>query len=226
MNWRHAVAVVIATALVWALAMSIHPLWLSILVVVFALPFSWLLLLFFVDWSLGRLEPGASGVEVSEMSSVPPEAVQHLAEAFRQSVQQATQRAQDPSQDAPQDLWQGGLYMTMFRERVCIDLDGTLAQYDGWHGDHSEIGPPIVGALEATRRLAEQYELVVLTAREDTAPVEEWLRKHDFPPMRVTNVKPGAKWYIDDRAVEFNGSWAQTMAELRSGYPVWWEDPR
>ena len=112
------------------------------------------------------------------------------------------------------------------KPRIGIDFDGTLCQYDGWHSDHSALGEPVIGALESCQLLAEDYELVVITAREELEPVEKWLRQHDFPPMEVTRTKLGCLVLIDDRCVRFDGSWALMMRWIRSMPPAWWEDPR
>jgi 5'(3')-deoxyribonucleotidase len=45
---------------------------------------------------------------------------------------------------------------------------------------------PIAGALEVSNRLAEQHELIVLTARtdEERGPAEAWIRQHEVPISR------------------------------------------
>lgn len=110
---------------------------------------------------------------------------------------------------------------------VCVDLDGTLARYDGWKGvEH--IGDPLPGAVEFVRELTTFAEVVIYTTRckafpdgkydsgdsikdyvaetpEDLARrVSCWLQKHDFPlQIRVYagQGKPIASAYIDDRSV-------------------------
>ncbi|MFN0279330.1 MAG: TOTE conflict system archaeo-eukaryotic primase domain-containing protein [Pyrinomonadaceae bacterium] len=102
------------------------------------------------------------------------------------------------------------------KPRVCLDLDGVLAQYDKWRGvEH--IGDPISGALKFTKDLAKIAEIVVFTSRcaQDIAEnsritpgqlrihVIEWLEKHKFPysDVYVGQGKPRAAAFIDDRAV-------------------------
>lgn len=105
------------------------------------------------------------------------------------------------------------------RPRVCLDLDGVLATYDKWKGfDH--IGPPVPGALDFARNLAEIADIIIFTARcsEDPGPdnnpallttgqlrikVIEWLEKHKFPyaDVYVGKGKPRVAAFIDDRAV-------------------------
>lgn len=105
--------------------------------------------------------------------------------------------------------------------RVCVDLDGVLAEYHGWKGiDH--IGPPIEGALEFAKQLAKVAEIVVFSSRCSTELIEaegsnssvgqlrirviEWLEKNGFPysDVYVGQGKPRAAAFIDDRGVACN----------------------
>lgn len=102
------------------------------------------------------------------------------------------------------------------KPRICVDLDGVLAQYDKWKGvDH--IGEPVPGALEFAKQLAKIAEIVIFTSRcaQDVLEgsritpgqlrihVIEWLEKHKFPYTDVYTGqgKPRAAAFIDDRAV-------------------------
>lgn len=105
------------------------------------------------------------------------------------------------------------------RPRVCLDLDGVLARYDGWQGfDH--IGDPLPGALEFAVELAEVADIVIFSARcsQDTGgeyeptilsigqlriKIIEWLERHKFPyaDVYVGQGKPRVAAFIDDRAV-------------------------
>ena len=110
------------------------------------------------------------------------------------------------------------------RPRVCVDLDGVLAAYDGWKG-LDFTGLPLPGAVEFTRKLSEFAEIVIYTTRcsvephreelgeptrpaSDLAPrlvhnVRYWLEKHRFTydEIYVGQGKPIASAYVDDRAV-------------------------
>lgn len=102
------------------------------------------------------------------------------------------------------------------KPRVCVDLDGVLAQYDKWKGvDH--FGDPVPGALDFARKLAKIAEITVFTSRcaQDVLEgsritpaqlrikVIDWLEKHGFPYKDVYTGqgKPRAAAFIDDRAV-------------------------
>jgi hypothetical protein len=105
------------------------------------------------------------------------------------------------------------------KPRVCLDLDGVLAQYNGWEG-LDKIGPPIPGALDFAWSLAQIADIVIFTSRcsldnGGEAPttrlsprqlrikVIEWLEKYKFPYADVYagQGKPRAAAFIDDRAV-------------------------
>jgi hypothetical protein len=106
--------------------------------------------------------------------------------------------------------------VTKQKPRICLDLDGVLAQYDKWKGvDH--IGDPVPGALEFARQLAKIAEITIFTSRcaQDVLEgsritpgqlrikVIEWLEKHKIPYTDVYTGqgKPRAAAFIDDRAV-------------------------
>jgi hypothetical protein len=89
---------------------------------------------------------------------------------------------------------------------ILVDLDGTLAHYDGWKGA-SEIGEPIPATMERLKdRLAKGKTVKIFTARagipEQIPPIKEWLAKHGLPDLEVTNVKDFTADEIwDDRAI-------------------------
>lgn len=95
---------------------------------------------------------------------------------------------------------------------IGVDLDGTLALYDGWKGA-GHIGEPVPRMLERVRAwLAEGREVRIFTARagfpDQVPPIEAWLVKHglvigDRQPLEVTNIKDFQMIELwDDRAVQ------------------------
>ncbi len=105
------------------------------------------------------------------------------------------------------------------RSRVCLDLDGVLARYEGWQG-YDHIGDPLPGALEFAEELAEiadivifssrcsqdsggEYEPTVLSTGQLRIKIIEWLERHKFPyaDVYVGQGKPRVAAFIDDRAV-------------------------
>jgi hypothetical protein len=94
--------------------------------------------------------------------------------------------------------------MFMKEEWIGIDLDGTLAEYNGWQGsDH--IGKPIEKMVEFVKKLiAEGNKVKIFTARaylsEQIPPVKEWLLNVGLGDLEVTNVKDLAMIMLyDDR---------------------------
>jgi hypothetical protein len=90
---------------------------------------------------------------------------------------------------------------------IGVDLDGTLAYYDGWKGE-DVIGDPVPLMANRVKEWIEDGKTIkIFTARATTETgkvfVEEWLKKWGFPPLEVTNVKDFkmARLY-DDRAVQ------------------------
>lgn len=116
------------------------------------------------------------------------------------------------------------------RKMIAVDLDGTLAKYDGWKGI-SHIGDPFPGAREFMDKLCDRFHVVVYTTRTnyrvnkrpDTIKnaisskewarglkrkIEEWLLGNCIPCHEVYdgNGKPMAAAFVDDRAVPCSGN--------------------
>lgn len=99
---------------------------------------------------------------------------------------------------------------------LAVDFDGVIHAYrEGWRGGEV-YDRPVFGARYALHVLAQTYRVVVFTAREDLGAVRGWLRLHSLDQYvaEVTNVKPPAWAYVDDRAVRFEGEWMQTLGTL------------
>lgn len=92
---------------------------------------------------------------------------------------------------------------------IGVDLDGTLAEYDGWIGPHY-IGPPIAPMVERVKRwLADGREVRIFTARAYGADIgtieciKRWCVEHIGQELLVTCVKNyGMIELWDDRAVQ------------------------
>ena len=109
---------------------------------------------------------------------------------------------------------------------IGVDLDGTLAYYEGWKSpDH--IGEPIMPMVERVKKwLAAGKEVRIFTARmrghgmpligggtEDVkTPIEQWCLKHLGQVLPITNIKDfGMIELWDDRCVQ---------VEANTGIPV------
>lgn len=96
---------------------------------------------------------------------------------------------------------------------VCIDFDRTLMDHQNVAPGH-KMGYPEPHAVEAVNALwSRGYHIVILTARRPAEHriVEQWLRHFQIPFNQVTNVKPEALCYIDDRAIRYEDNWLQIL---------------
>jgi hypothetical protein len=98
---------------------------------------------------------------------------------------------------------------------VCVDLDGVLNDYDGYRG--AEFFHPVrAGAADFLRKLgAAGYRVVVFTTRHHSF-AERWLDAHGMLPLvdSVTDRKPAAHVFLDDRAVCFRGDFDSALREI------------
>ncbi len=108
---------------------------------------------------------------------------------------------------------------------VCVDLDGVLNVFDGWKGA-DYFHQPRPGAGQFLKELKESgYEVVVFTVR--WAPhVQDWLTRYGLRQFvsEVTNQKPPAHVYIDDRAICFTGDFLSTLEQIRRFRAHWETD--
>jgi hypothetical protein len=110
--------------------------------------------------------------------------------------------------------------VTVKRGTVALDFDGVLNEYHGWFTDRNATRGPVPGALEFVQRLIEHgYDPVIFTCRE-AGSVRDWLAANGFPPLPVTDTKPIAGIYIDDRGYRFTGDFEAAWQALSD--PPWW----
>jgi len=91
---------------------------------------------------------------------------------------------------------------------IGVDLDGTLAYYDGtWRGKH-HVGEPIQSMVDRVKQwIAEGREVRIMTARacdgRDCVPaIERWCLRHIGEILEVTNEKDYHMIELwDDRAI-------------------------
>jgi hypothetical protein len=106
---------------------------------------------------------------------------------------------------------------------VCVDLNGVLDRYAGWKNpDHWD--PPREGAREFLKSLADRgYEVVIFTSRHPDQATR-WLRTHGLLEFvrTVTDRKPPAHVFVDDRAVCFHGDFDETLRSIDT-FKAHWE---
>lgn len=90
---------------------------------------------------------------------------------------------------------------------IGVDLDGTLAHYDGWRGNN-HIGKPVPAMLARVQDwIAQGYKVKIFTARASVPalipPIEKWLKKHGLEGLEITNLKDMDMIELwDDRSVQ------------------------
>jgi hypothetical protein len=125
------------------------------------------------------------------------------------------------------------------QKTIAIDFDGVINSFrNGWKGP-TETEAPVDGAAEAINALlAAGNKVVIYSTRAATPEGSETIRKYlaenevSFEGIEVTDKKPIAHVYIDDRAIPFSGDWGETLKQIEefkpwtgksltySGYPL------
>lgn len=98
---------------------------------------------------------------------------------------------------------------------IAIDFDRVIHKYSkGWN-DGTIYDTPVAGAKEALLSLISQgYQIVIFTARSNVLDVAPWIEKHlGISNIKVTNIKPAAKVYIDDKAIRFT-TWKEVLGKI------------
>lgn len=111
---------------------------------------------------------------------------------------------------------------------IAIDFDGVLSDYAGWKGYSAPFDPPVEGAIQAIRDYQDAgYDVCIYTTRADSPDqivrLQQWLRVHTLEKKRVNKIKitdrkPPAIVYIDDRAILFTGTFPsiKTIQEFKT----------
>jgi hypothetical protein len=107
---------------------------------------------------------------------------------------------------------------------IAIDLDGVLNNYIGNYSE-TIIPTPKEGVFDFLQTLSKNFNIEIFTAR-NPATVKEWLKKNNLEQFisNITNNKnPKARLFIDDRAINFKGSYSDTIQEVLNFKPYWVE---
>ncbi len=104
--------------------------------------------------------------------------------------------------------------------RICIDIDGTIAELRQEKQFYSEVKPK-EGAVETVQKLHNEGHYIILYTARNMATFQgnlgkitavqgpllfKWLEKYEIPYDEIYFGKPNADVYIDDKAIKFE-SW-------------------
>jgi hypothetical protein len=124
----------------------------------------------------------------------------------------------------------------MSKPILCLDFDGVIHSYaSGWKGADVIPDPPVDGAFAFICDAFREFKISIFSSRSNQpgglAAMQEWLRRHfldwasmakDLHPIldeiEWPTEKPSAFVTIDDRAIQFDGSWP-SIESLRSFKP-------
>ena len=104
-----------------------------------------------------------------------------------------------------------------YQKTIAIDFDGVIHAYrEGWKDGtiYDEAVPYAIHSMK--KLLARGYKLVIFTCRAETEEganaVYKWLNKYDIDTalLEVTDRKPKAIAYIDDRGIRFT-NWQDVL---------------
>lgn len=127
---------------------------------------------------------------------------------------------------------------------IAVDLDGTLATYNGWKGE-DHIGEPIPAMVDRVKAwLAERKDVRIFTARMaghgrpvlDTSPqslsseirtadvvtpIEDWCLRHIGQKLPVTNIKDFSMIELwDDRAIAIEHNTGRILGGFEDKHPL------
>ena len=116
------------------------------------------------------------------------------------------------------------------KQVVAFDFDGVIHSYrSGWQGVGVITDKPVPGIRDVLRGLrSEGYEIVIYTCRarefEGYKAVVKWLTANKMIEFvsEITQTKPIAKCYVDDRSIRFDGTVQNLIAEIKN-FSSWTE---
>ena len=116
-------------------------------------------------------------------------------------------QSKNPAQARPHKRLKSETFAKPTTAWIGVDLDGTLAVYDGWKGIEY-IGDAIPAMLNRVKEWIDNGQQVkIFTARasdEKAIPfVKEWLKNNGLPDLEITNIKDFNMIQLwDDRAIQ------------------------
>ena len=112
------------------------------------------------------------------------------------------------------------------KKTVAFDFDGVIHSYtSGWLGAEVVPDPPVPGIKESIEALREVgYEVIVVSSRANTyegaRAISIYLKRNGIRVDGITDKKPPALVYVDDRAICFDGN-AKNLVEKITNFRPW-----
>lgn len=114
------------------------------------------------------------------------------------------------------------------KKTIVFDFDGVIHSYkSGWQGVNVISDEPVDGIKEVIDELRNKnYEVVIVSTRSADIngknAMEEWLVKYNIVVDKISDIKPPALVYIDDRAITFDGN-TDGLVEKICAFRSWTE---
>jgi len=107
---------------------------------------------------------------------------------------------------------------------IAVDFDATIHEHLSTFSDWVTIAdPPVAFAKNAMQQLKDDgWYIIVHTARiidfSTAEAVKTWLARHEIPydEIWLDFSKPYADIYLDDKGLQFNGDWLQTLEDIKN----------
>jgi len=112
-----------------------------------------------------------------------------------------------------------------FKKTVVLDFDGCIHSYtSGWKGVANIPDLPVDGIREAIIEMRKKYKVIIVSSRtssyDGNQAIMEWLEKHDIEVDGLSDTKPPAFVYVDDRAIRFDGNSSNLLDQIDS-FKTW-----
>lgn len=99
---------------------------------------------------------------------------------------------------------------------IAVDFDGVIHDYKN-PIEGRRMGRPMKGAREALRFLKTLgYEIIIFSIWGDEKgkkTISDFMIYYELPFDKITNIKPQAEYYIDDKGIKFT-SWEDVVLQI------------
>jgi hypothetical protein len=107
---------------------------------------------------------------------------------------------------------------TDMRQHIAIDFDGTICKQGPFTGNRDIPYEPEPFAKEALTKLSEYFIIDIYSVRanrkEGVEAIAAWMKKYQIPYSHITDKKGPAIFYIDNRAIHYDGNWMTTLKQV------------